>query len=81
MATITEAATEVDYVVTALPNTSIVDSVLNSDGGVFQSASANTMICDTSTISPIGAKEFGKAAREVGMMYCDTPMSGGIMGA
>jgi 3-hydroxyisobutyrate dehydrogenase-like beta-hydroxyacid dehydrogenase len=54
---------------------------LNSDGGVFQSASPNTMICDTSTISPIGSKEFSQTARELGLRFCDSPMSGGIMGA
>jgi len=39
------------------------------------------MICDTSTISPIASKEFAKTARDAGMRFCDTPMSGGIMGA
>jgi len=39
------------------------------------------MVCDTSTISPIASKEFYKTAKDLGMRFCDTPMSGGIMGA
>ena len=51
------------------------------DGGVFASAAPNTMILDTSTISPIASKEFYASAKEKGMTWMDSPMSGGIMGA
>lgn len=39
------------------------------------------MICDTSTISPLGSKDFSKNSVEAGMVYMDSPMSGGVMGA
>lgn len=51
------------------------------DGGVFASASPNTMILDSSTISPYAAKDFYKTAKEHKMTFLDSPMSGGIMGA
>jgi 2-hydroxy-3-oxopropionate reductase len=51
------------------------------DDGVFANASPNTMILDTSTISPIASKEFYATAKQKGMTWIDSPMSGGIMGA
>jgi len=33
------------------------------DGGLFASASPNTMILDTSTISPLASKEFYETAK------------------
>lgn len=73
--------TDVDYVVTALPRTQDVDEVLNMDGGIFETARKGTVICDTSTISPIASKEFHAAAKKLGLLYCDSPMSGGVAGA
>jgi len=55
--------------------------VLHEDNGVFSSASKNTYFIDTSTISPIAAKEFAETAKKHDMVYLDSPMSGGIMGA
>ena len=51
------------------------------DGGIFQNAKPGTYICDTSTIHPDGAKGFNADAKEVGLVYIDTPMSGGVTGA
>jgi 3-hydroxyisobutyrate dehydrogenase-like beta-hydroxyacid dehydrogenase len=51
------------------------------DGGVFKSAAKGTVICDTSTISPLASKAFHADAKNYGVLFCDTPMSGGIMGA
>lgn len=69
-----------NYIVSCLPNTKIVESVLYDDG-VFQNANAGTIMCDTSTISPLASKDFNKSSIEHGMLYMDTPMSGGVMGA
>ena len=76
-----EVARDVDYIVSSLPRTSDVDHVLHMDDGVFANASPNTMILDTSTISPIASKEFYATAKSKGMTWIDSPMSGGIMGA
>jgi len=53
---IAEAASDVDYVVTALPKTEHVEEALKS--GIFSSARQGTLICDVSTIDPEGAKRF-----------------------
>ncbi|MFM7857850.1 MAG: NAD(P)-binding domain-containing protein [Flammeovirgaceae bacterium] len=49
--------------------------------GVFDNADQGTVICDTSTISPLASKEFSVLAKDHKLVFCDTPMSGGIMGA
>lgn len=71
----------VDYVVTALPRTQDVDKVLHMDGGIFENASKGTVVCDTSTISPLASKDFHATAKKHDLLFVDTPMSGGIMGA
>jgi len=80
-ANIAETATDVQYVVTSLPRTQDVLDVLCSEDGVFNNASAGTCIVDSSTISPIAAKEFSDIAKERDMSYNDAPMSGGVVGA
>ena len=78
---IAEASKGVDFVVTALPETRHVEEALKGQGGIFESADKGTYICDTSTIHPDGAAGFNAAAKEVGLVYLDTPMSGGVTGA
>jgi len=51
------------------------------DDGIFAVAKKGTIICDVSTISPVASKQFVEDAKAHGMVYCDTPMSGGIQGA
>ena len=78
---ISDVSTNVDYIVTSLPRTQDVEVVLRDDDGVFASASTGTCIVDTSTISPLAAKEFSAEAQKLEMLYCDAPMSGGVVGA
>ena len=76
-----QTAKDVDFIVTALPVTDHVDQTLNREGGIFEVANKGTYICDASTISPDASVRFSKKAKEVGMTFLDTPMSGGINGA
>ena len=78
---IAEACKDVDYVALSLPATKHVEEVLKQEGGVFESSANGTMICDTSTISPIASAEFAKDAEKEGLIFMDTPMSGGTTGA
>jgi 3-hydroxyisobutyrate dehydrogenase len=48
---------------------------------VFANAKEGTYIADSSTISPIAAKDFAEQSKKHGLRYIDCPMSGGIMGA
>ena len=65
----------------SLPRTQDVDEVLHKDDGVFANAGKGTFIVDSSTISPIAAKDFSATAIKNEMVYCDSPMSGGVLGA
>lgn len=81
VSTIAEASKDVDFIVTSLPRTSDVEKVLTDKGGIFENAKEGTFIADSSTISPIAAKEFAEKAKKHKMRYIDTPMSGGVNGA
>jgi len=78
---IKEAVTDVDFVITCLPKTEHVETVLKQPDGIFDSAKQGAMICDVSTISPVASAEFHDEAQKRGMTFLDTPMSGGITGA
>lgn len=79
--TLGEAAQDVDYIVTALPQTHHVEEALKMEGGIFENARKGTLICDVSTISPQGAAGFHADAKKQDLTYLDTPMSGGVTGA
>ena len=76
-----DASKDVDYIISSLPKGDDVKHVLYMDDGIFANASPNTMILDTSTISPIYAKEFYATSLKHNVTFIDSPMSGGIMGA
>ena len=78
---IAEAARNVDYIITCLPKTQDVRAALEAEGGIFASAAPNTMILDTSTISPVDTKELNAAATSKGLTFLDSPMVGGTKGA
>lgn len=81
VSSIAEATKDVDFIVTSVPETRHVEEVLKSEGGVFASAKKGTYICDTSTISPEGSKQFYEEAKKHGLVYLDTPVSGAVVGA
>ena len=76
-----EVCADVDYIVTSLPKTEHVKTVMTANDGILASAAKGTLICDVSTISPHASKEFADMAEAKDMVFLDTPMSGGIMGA
>ena len=76
-----EVSKQVDFIVTSLPKTEHVDQVLKAEDGVFANADKGTLIADTSTISPMASKEFSDLAKKHDVVFVDSPMSGGIMGA
>lgn len=67
---------------TSVPATKDVESLLKDpEQGIFKNANKGTVVLDTSTISPIASKEFAAEAKKKGLIFIDTPMSGGITGA
>lgn len=53
---VAEVSSDVDYIVTALPQTHHVEETLKMEGGIFENAKKGAYICDVSTISPPGAQ-------------------------
>ncbi len=77
----TELAAGVDVVFTSLPNSAIVESVMNTPGGVFDACRPGTVIIDMSSVSPGSTQRMAKIAESKGLKYVDAPVSGGTAGA
>ena len=78
------AVAEVDFVVTMLPNGSIVESVYIGDGktaGLLDAIPNTALILDCSTIAPTNARAVGTAASAKSLRFVDAPVSGGVAAA
>ncbi len=71
----------VDAVVTMLPNTPHVQSVLLSDTGIGQDLAAKTIVIDMSTISASAIQAVGEELAKHDILLIDAPVSGGVKGA
>lgn len=80
-ASIADAATGVEVVITMLPAGQHVRSVYLDDGGIVGAAAAGTLFIDSSTIDVDSARAVAKAAGEAGFEMIDAPVSGGVGGA
>lgn len=76
-----ELAKAAEVIITIVPDTPQVESVLFSEGGVAEGLSAGKLVIDMSSISPIATKEFAAKIAELGCDYVDAPVSGGEVGA
>ena len=78
-ATVREAVSGVDAVVSMLPNGAIVDAVYAKD--VIGYAPASALLLDCSTIDVDTARKVAAAAESAGHAIVDAPVSGGIAAA
>jgi len=76
-----EVAQKSDVVITMVPDTPHVASVLFDAGGVAEGLSPGKIVVDMSSISPLDTKTFAKRVNERGCQYLDAPVSGGEVGA
>lgn len=76
-----EAARGADVVVTCVSDTPDVFEVVAGPKGVLEGASRGTVVVDTSTISPSGAKDLAARCAGRGVEFLDAPVSGGEKGA
>lgn len=76
-----EAASEVNLVITMLPNSPHVREVLLGKNGVIHGARPGTTVIDMSSIAPLVSREMEAALREKGVAMLDAPVSGGEPGA
>lgn len=64
-------------IVTMLPNSPHVKSVVLEEGGIIEHAAAGTLVVDMSSIAPAASKEMYAALKEKGIRMIDAPVSGG----
>jgi 2-hydroxy-3-oxopropionate reductase len=76
-----EVASSAEIVITMVPDTHDVETVLFGEGGVASGLSSGKIVVDMSSISPIETKDFARRINELGCEYLDAPVSGGEVGA
>ncbi len=74
-------AAQCDVIITMLPDTPQVQTVLAGPQGVLEDIAPGKVIVDMSSISPAETRELAYAANEAGCEYLDAPVSGGQAGA
>nr|WP_319474025.1 2-hydroxy-3-oxopropionate reductase [uncultured Sphaerochaeta sp.] len=72
-----EVAQQSDVVVTMLPNSPHVQTVVLGEGGVIEGAREGLVVVDMSSISPIVSREVAASLAEKGVVMLDAPVSGG----
>ncbi len=68
-------------IITMVPDTPDVETVLFGEGGVIEGLKPGTLVIDMSSIAPIPTQAFAKRVHEAGGEYVDAPVSGGEGGA
>lgn len=74
---IKEVAEQCDTIITMLPNSPHVKTVILGEGGVIEFAKPGTLIVDMSSIAPTVSIEVHDALKEKGIRMIDAPVSGG----
>lgn len=76
-----EVAQRAEVVIIMVPDTPHVAAALFGEAGVAEGLSADKIVIDMSSISPLETKEFARRIRALGCEYLDAPVSGGQVGA
>lgn len=76
-----EVAQNAEIIITMLPDTPDVESVLFGGNGLAQGLTPGKIVVDMSSISPIETRVFAARINQLGCDYVDAPVSGGDMGA
>lgn len=71
------AANAADYVITSLNSAAIVRAAVFGKDGIADGARKGTIIIDMSSIDPAATRELAAEARERGLRWVDSPLSGG----
>ena len=71
---------DIDALITMLPNGSSVEKIFLDDN-LLEGINKQTLIIESSTISPEISKKVSKMAKNYGISMLDAPVSGGIKGA
>lgn len=74
-------AEQSDIVITMLPDTPDVESVVLGADGIIEGARPGLLLIDMSTISPVATREIASLVRAKNVRMLDAPVSGGDKGA
>lgn len=74
---IEEAVRDSNIIITMLPNSPHVKSVVLGAGGVAEFAAAGSLVIDMSSIAPNASKEMEAELKKKGIRMIDAPVSGG----
>ena len=74
---IKEAVEGCDTIITMLPNSPHVKSVVLDEGGVAENAEKGALLIDMSSIAPSASKEIHDELAKKGIRMIDAPVSGG----
>ena len=72
-----DVASRVPLVITMLPNSPHVKSVVMGEGGVLEGAKEGLILVDMSSIAPLASQEVEKACAQKKVRMLDAPVSGG----
>lgn len=72
-----QASSDVDFVITSLNASHIVEIAAFGKDGIIEGARSGTVIIDMSSIAPDFTRKFAQMAKENGMAWVDSPLSGG----
>lgn len=76
-----EAVCNVDYVISMLPNSAIVEALYLEKDKLLDIIDSKTIVIDCSTISAVSARKISAAAEKLNIKAIDAPVSGGTGGA
>lgn len=72
-----DVAAQCKLIITMLPNSPHVKSVVMGENGVLEGAQPGTILVDMSSIAPLASKEIFEACEKKGVKMIDAPVSGG----
>lgn len=80
-ASVAELAGQVDVVLLSLPDSTVVEAVVEGDGGLLSAVRAGTVVVDLSTSAPSSTKRLHAAFAQRGVELLDAGISGGAAAA
>ena len=72
-----DVASKTSVVITMLPNSPQVKSVVLGEGGILEGAREGLIVIDMSSIAPLASQEIERACKQKGVRMLDAPVSGG----
>ena len=76
-----EAAQDADIVITCLPSSKEVDSILSGDDGLLAGMRRGTVLADCTSGDPTSSVRISALLAQSGIDFIDAPVSGGVSGA